>query len=132
MRWGVNIDPSSDGVGYWSIILGTFMASMDLRAFPFDMQRLNIQVCVWGGVDIKFSMMRPGGCCCTTQRFSAMSLQLLPPPWPPTPAICASICWHVFTAATLTARRECNTVCVAASLCLLLVCWCPVPPKLQI
>lgn len=54
MRWGVNIEPNSDAVAYWSIILGTFMASFDLKAFPFDTQRLHVQMEIpgWAGGNV--------------------------------------------------------------------------------
>lgn len=55
LRSGVNIEPDSDAVAYWSIIMGTFMASFDLRAFPFDAQRLHIQMEVpgWAGGHVR-------------------------------------------------------------------------------
>jgi hypothetical protein len=54
MRWGVNLDPRSDAVAWWAIIMGTFIASFDLRAFPFDTQRLHVQMEVpgWAGTNI--------------------------------------------------------------------------------
>lgn len=55
LRSGVNVEPNSDAVAYWNIILGTFMASFDLRAFPFDGQRLHVQMEVpgWAGGNVR-------------------------------------------------------------------------------
>lgn len=55
LRYGVNIEPDSDAVAYWGIILGTFMASLDLRAFPFDAQRLHVQMEIpgWAGGNVR-------------------------------------------------------------------------------
>lgn len=59
LRSGINIEPESDAVAYWNIIMGTFLASFDLRAFPFDAQRLHVQMEIpgWAGghVKLKFS-----------------------------------------------------------------------------
>lgn len=54
LRTGVNIEPTSDAVAAWSIFLGTFMASFDLKAFPFDAQRLHVQMEVpgWAGGNV--------------------------------------------------------------------------------
>jgi hypothetical protein len=55
LRSGINIEPDSDAVAYWNIIMGTFMASFDLRAFPFDAQRLHVQMEIpgWAGGHVR-------------------------------------------------------------------------------
>jgi hypothetical protein len=44
MRWGVNVHDARPTVAYYAIFLGAYMASFNLRAFPFDVQQLAIQM----------------------------------------------------------------------------------------
>ncbi|WIA37302.1 hypothetical protein OEZ86_014240 [Tetradesmus obliquus] len=63
VRWGLGFSKEGDGVFQWSSVLATYSTPLDMRAFPFDTQRLLVQMSVpqerhgWSGGLLE---LRPG------------------------------------------------------------------------
>lgn len=67
---------SGDGVFQWNSVLATYYTPMDLRAFPFDQQRLLVQAsqCVLGSHGWPLAGQNCGETCIALCRGSCLSV----------------------------------------------------------